>query len=1621
MPTLTLLCHAEALGPDYAPHDPHWTYFSLNLAAALSDIPTPAQADCLQLWDWQWQDLSVWAGPLDAAGAASGTWQPVLPAAVQPLPWGVPVLPTASAELAAVQAPLRSEFDWLRQTWPGSFVREADSLTQTVRAAAPVPPWFATLAQAWGWPQPLPLLLRLAVFFRVKTSALAGQDGLVTAPVFTGRPFAGPAAPSLFAPASPAYWPYSQGITFADATLNLTVVAAQQPCRVAVPDRSPESPLNLRRLWAEHLELPAAAWHDRLPALLAEALNLPQLLLAGLWTDTTALAPLAGVPQANIRSALLAGLHDRAHVGAYPPPDQPSVAAQVVAALSEQLSETQLTQRIELVETHLLAHAPDLARWEETLRLCLSTNPLLAPQITTLAPDAFAQAAEALVAQLGQQAVLEKLVAQQWKFAFEQPAADPAQQPALDAFWQVAQPAEGLAQQLGEIDLAQHLACGTAGTGWHRLPRPGAGTAGPKAVTTPKELEEFLLAELRAYATARCGDQAPLAYAELAPPLAGLPAPALAALVDQLVATTIPATVARLLATYVQPPAAARSAFAAEPESLVFQVDTVQRDATAASAADANDYVRRTAGTLLLLRERNKPWTCASYVHVPADAAATPLRLPGLPAPLAAFLAFGYSNDLRQSTSVYRNRPLNAPSPQDRLAPKTRPVADAIAWAPLLRYLNPYGNGGAQLVPLGYGRTYEAHVLVASTAGALPVEFVQEVTVDVTDSAGVTGLAAVRVPWRLLDVLPATSFPVPAEARHERELRRRFPLGQLSVGAAGASAQALSVSDVPPRVSPLARQLLPYDEVEPAANRPADTRHNKASLLLLPGPDSQDYWQASFNTRRQYSCTVYRPSVPLEIWERWTAADDRTLDLSPGLPSTQRAAAIAARRKEVTGAWYQLHDVLTATPVGSAGGPATIDDPAVTHLAIHAECLWPAPSHLEKAQVFPSELLAKAEGLGLVQHRGLTLDIKPGPRSQTTITIDVSTAGQVLITVPEGQVWRVALRPAVGDPTSTTEAWATAARARFEPDVLNLTAQVTTSAGQLSAAAGLPLGALATTQSPFDDGLSLLVEVATVAQPPAHQTAGQALYAGLRLLEQDAPADAPAVALSLDPSGAPDWYASLHRAEALVQRWHWNGLPITQAADPAGLTQGEPEEDLGFPFSLVQEFQRARPTQPLEAQNTLDEQLAEHDAVLFATRDSEDYLLTASTVAFVQPPGGQAVAAVEILRQPVGQLPGAQYFRFGVRAYHRYEGVMTKGSTYDSRRPAPTQPGQPALPEQWRRYVRLSRFRQAVPPPVVRALLPLAARGGTLLVVDEGAFQSQLAGLAEIVEAEIVQIAKPDPAPGEPTHLFQFGPDPVFHLPQHGPEYELQAGAARQRLLGPVGYTFDTNSSAPVFTRASYLWLPPPLTRRGQPAVVPVLELAGFFVQVRFRRRIEPLGHVDGETARRLVSPWTDSFWLRVLAPADQVLVLVPGGASSEVLAVADLTYVPAVRAFRRSGQRSNLVPQPTPAPGSELTHVFYLLATRRIADALGRPDEAFDCLVLLEADQATGQLKADQLPSFTPSHQLRLLEVLHDATFEPTKHNTEALFEALMPRATERAKAMVTRVTPPISLDLTS
>lgn len=555
----------------------------------------------------------------------------------------------------------------------------------------------------------------------------------------------------------------------------------------------------------------------------------------------------------------------------------------------------------------------------------------------------------------------------------------------------------------------------------------------------------------------------------------------------------------------------------------------------------------------------------------------------------------------------------------------------------------------------------------------------------------------------------------------------------------------------------------------------------------------------SAEAKDRFEFAVRPPSVDLNVWERWENAH-------VGDDARTRRAQV----------WASYFELTEAAADKRNAADLTIDDPACARFVVRLTSLVAGQDkQLKKTLALPA---VGNVGLGIVQAKPSKVTILATAKG-TSAALEV-VSGAITVRIPEQEVWRLEIFSQVDE------------RDRFHSSAF----PSDTPQQRQDSADGLV--------SP----LSLLIEVATAEDLPTSEDLFAALEADTRARH-----DAYRLGLVARDEGARSRLRWIHRVEFLAQRWRWQGRPLNELT-----------------------FDRIAGDYAADPNDEVDGKRALMDAVLFGDRSSSDHLREPAWVEFTRkepspPPGLGAPAADDGRRHPllehdVSTDPGALYYRFAVRAWSRYEGLLRAPSPVDSRDARVA--GRPI--ERWKHLLIKSRFAKDVPPPAVKLIVPLTQREkggetpGLLVVLAEPWFE--LGGLAEELDVRVAHVPELEQKDGAvvPTGnlLAQLGPDPIVEvnrvLAARKPGNEVQLAPA----VGPIGFTFDTDTSAPLFVNSSFVLQPPPVVEH--PHGPPSSDLSWFFVKLSVRRRLNARGMLDGNARESLFTP---PVWAQYLPP----------------------------------------------------------------------------------------------------------------------------------------------------------
>lgn len=304
-------------------------------------------------------------------------------------------------------------------------------------------------------------------------------------------------------------------------------------------------------------------------------------------------------------------------------------------------------------------------------------------------------------------------------------------------------------------------------------------------------------------------------------------------------------------------------------------------------------------------------------------------------------------------------------------------------------------------------------------------------------------------------------------------------------------------------------------------------------------------------------------------------------------------------------------------------------------------------------------------------------------------------------------------------------------------------------------------------------------------------------------------------------------FAYLRDATLARQAWRWTGRPL----DPYPFDRrAKYEEAVNLaatgPTYLDTELRRIGPALRWEV-------------AAFGDRDDADYLTTDHVL--------RPFARTDLRREPLDGDGRAHHWRFRLTVRSRYAALMT-----DPRLREITGPPQDApLHDRWQRAFAPVAPPPIVKPPAVRLFLPLtesiddAATADrrpppVLAVLDDAWFD--VGGVAEELLVDVEQTAELDveekatDGSVRTRHipsLQEFGPDPIRAATPWSAATKIMV-----RPVGPIGYTYDAEATAPRFAHSSFI-----LEVATVGAAVPIPDWA--FARPSLRRVLAPEA-VDG-------------------------------------------------------------------------------------------------------------------------------------------------------------------------------
>lgn len=969
-------------------------------------------------------------------------------------------------------------------------------------------------------------------------------------------------------------------------------------------------------------------------------------------------------------------------------------------------------------------------------------------------------------------------------------------------------------------------------------------------------------------------------------------------------------------------------------QGLSVMVDTLLPNAT-----DDQDPLRMISGLCVLMRQSNTTaWRCLN-AGIPIATATSPLPDSALPAvqdpasptslgsPIIIPMPLHYQDGLHRAIFTYDNQPIMCSSPahgfSEGLVPKptrdqSRNFDRLISYQHLsvTQDLETPDLNAWKIPGLSFNRSYDFLFGAVSNSGALPPEFADPVL-----GPGVFSFAAVQSAKNATGKLLGSSIAaIP--------YRRTVPISDLrfaSLDASGAPAQSgstldkLSLPAIPADVQPRANEVfgskLLDDRRGKAQLATPNTPHKPSKPLLLLSP--------YFPAKSSYTLLVSKPTIDFLTWDR---AQATVPDTDPSNPRNQRAWA------------WQLFN--THARKQDSNFDLSLEDYAIESLTLEAKD--------EKGEPIP------CAGVSTLKWTDAKIqDPATATRLQTVqlpIQIKVSTSvggnlklqGQSAATPSDSPTFTLMLPPGFLGHIKLTANLKAASRQHFARNIL-----------------------------PKSDGYEFLIETALADFPQA--TDLQKYLSIMPPLTADGPVQFTLTAPTAGSALARQW-KQISRVDLQTQTWRWDGrpAPMFPFEELAKVTYYGGGGAWPVPMPIPTEM-------PVPAAQSATKKLLGWELEAFASRSADDY--TVRPMARSNANFGAA--------DDRGTELGATYYRAGVTAYNRYGSLLPTDNPSDGPRSQSAGTlnsfaGIPGADGAWvRRFVpgrytadgTIPTHKDAAgnlvldytpPKPAIKYIVPLtgafdASRpaASSVLVVLQGPWFA-IAGLAEDIS---VRILTSDPQ-DHPYQLPEAGPDPIYYQssrqlpsgygPYGSPFIPVEpAGQAPPLFHGPVGHTFDSSDTNPLWVTSSFVLDPP--SEQFNPPVRPGQDAAqeGTFACVQFARKILHQGMVETDSTRiptalmpstrgDLTSPYTDPVWVQFLPsrylPVDSatdfsILTLHYDGLNQKVT-----LYDPSDRRNAlKLTEALRLTHALHPAYIDAADYTFALLLTQQVPDLLGR------------------------------------------------------------------------------------
>jgi hypothetical protein len=623
-------------------------------------------------------------------------------------------------------------------------------------------------------------------------------------------------------------------------------------------------------------------------------------------------------------------------------------------------------------------------------------------------------------------------------------------------------------------------------------------------------------------------------------------------------------------------------------------------------------------------------------------------------------------------------------------------------------------------------------------------------------------------------------------------------------------------------------------------------------------------------------------------------------DTTPSFRNTRIAAATALAR-------FTPKNEDTAGQIGAGGGfDLSLDDPAVSAFNVTMTQLYTPGAAAQVNPIPPIGSFAPKPMPSQVDASRPDTLLQGARNNGVTLQINMGATSDTAklnpdgtILIPEGQVWQLTISPVVS----------AADQNKFE-------------------------GVAKTIQSDF----VLVIEAASAGafatpNPPDFQAA---LWNGLAV---GVDKTSRLLTANLKPAQKTSDWNLIHSIDVRKQAWRWMGRPLD--AFPAEWKTDTSGDKLDA----------------VPALSPLNSRMWEIGS--FAERDDDDSALTQIAFNFVNP---KSTGSAPLSSDDLSQDARAQYYRFGIVAHSRYEGLP--GLQISAVR-AISKPATDGSSTPWRRCIvpPVMPDSTAIPKPKVLMALPLMQTAlsatppqtpGLLVITNEQWFERW--GLAEELIATFDQARDPSvPLPASPGI-----PDPANTIPEIGPNPILTADRFAKAGItppiqpvaagAPIGTTFDQATSAPLFANTMFQLDPATLG-------LPTSGVEHMQAKLRFQRRVNA-GNF-GPNPVTSDGRQTDSMLVE-FQPANQCVNTVRGNLvqSSALTALTfatsfDSAHTTTTMTFSDTNGPLTLQPGPPPGPiAFDLSHLqLWAVVMKKIQDVTGNQQLA--CVDIFAQDSS--------------------------------------------------------------------